>query len=67
LALLDSTNFYFCSKNYFCQRTYLQGNRKTESQKEIEKWLAQGKISEARKLARNCYLREKFWKLKNWQ
>jgi len=30
----------------------LQRNGKTESQKEVEKWLAQGKMSEAKKLAR---------------
>ena len=30
----------------------MQRNRKTESQKEVEKWLAQGKVSEAKKLAK---------------
>ena len=46
-----ATSFYFYSKNYFCQ-WHLQRNRKTESQKEVEKWLAQGKVSEAKKLAK---------------
>ena len=59
--------FIFVVKTIFASGPICREIEKQTAKKEIEKWLAQGKISEARKLARNCYLREKFWKLKNWQ
>ena len=49
--LFVATSLYFYYKNYFCQ-WHLQRNRETGSQKEVEKWLAQGKVSEAKKLAK---------------